>query len=255
MKTTPLVPSRPNQSIKNLGNKLPHIGVNKYFSSFQNTKSKANKNFNYENHTMKYIHPEAFPIGNQSTWRNMFLLFLTHIPSHHSHRFIPVRPWDRPLVLRYHPQWPYWALHPLAQPSSRYLTDPPKSMTGHCREDTSNSSPKMCFPTNSRKPSEKMRFPRMKSPNRKISGLDLSRVAVVLVGRLGQAGHVGLFGHRLAIRHHWVAHNEVTLGILVLPWVNPRFQNHPRLVENLDWMIPIVLLGHFLSCNIYIWGF
>ena len=70
-------------------------------------------------------------------------------------------------------------------------------------------------------------------------GLDLSRVAVVLVGRLGQAGHVGLFGHRLAIRHHWVAHNEVTLGILVLPWVNPRFQNHPRLVENLDWMIPI----------------
>ena len=193
---------------------------------------------------MKYIHPEAFPIGNQTTWRNMFLLFLTHIPSHHSHRFIPrLRPWDRPLVLRYHPQWPYWALHPLAQPSSRYLTGgkipqilPQRSVSYKLKETL-----------------QKIKFPRMKSP--KNFGLDLSQVAVVLVGRLGQAGHVGLFGHRLAIRHHWVAHNEVTLGILVLPWVNPRFQNHPRLVENLDWMIPIVLLGHFLSCDIYIWGF
>lgn len=90
----------------------------------------------------------------------------------------------------------------------------------------------------------------MKSP--KNFGLDLSQVAVVLVGRLGQAGHVGLFGHRLAIRHHWVAHNEVTLGILVLPWANPRFQNHPRLVENLDWMIPIG--PSWVKRNAIFWG-
>ena len=94
----------------------------------------------------------------------------------------------------------------------------------------------------------------MKSPKRNNFELDLSRAAVVLVGRLGQAGHVGLFGHRLAIRHHWVAHNEVTLGILVLPWVNPRFQNHPRLVENLDWMIPIGIGPCWVKRNAILWG-
>ena len=91
MKTTPLVPSRPNQSIKNLGNKLPHIGVNKYFSSFQNAKSKANKTATTKIiHEMKYLHPEAiFPLKPKNLEKHVFLLFLTHIPSHHSHRFIP----------------------------------------------------------------------------------------------------------------------------------------------------------------------
>lgn len=189
---------------------------------------------------MIYIHPEAFPIETKAPGETC-LLFLTHIPSHQNRL-------GSPSVLGIGLRSYGTILNGLTELFIHWLSlQVDTSLGGRYLE----CLPKDLFPTNSRKPSKKWDS-KNEIAESKNFGLDLSRVAVVLVGRLGQAGHVGLFGHRLAIRHHWVAHNEVTLGILVFPWVNPRFQNHPRLEENLDWMIPIG--PSWVKRNAIFWG-
>lgn len=178
MKTTCLVPSRSNQSIKNLGNKLPHIGVNKYFSSFQNAKSKANKKFNYENHTMKYIHPEAFPIETQPPKKHVFVVSDSHpIPSfpslHPPSLVLRIGLWSYGTILNGLTElFIHWlSLQVDTSLGGRYLECFPKDV---------------CVSYKLKETLQKIKFPRMKSPNRKILGLTWAERRLCLLGDLAK---------------------------------------------------------------------